>query len=276
MVYNIFNSFKNNKQKEDVCMEIITAKALWSEDVGFVIDRKNIGNHYYFLHYYTPVEILTAKGIIKTNGHSFMVINKFSPQWYRVIDKPMIHDWMHFTGELNSLMKNADLDYDTIYEIQNGIFITKIIQDIEIESLKRDKYSQQIIGAKLTQLIMLAGRSVNARHDPTVDTSIKNELIKIRTQIQQTYYDKWTVDDMAALMHMSNSRFYDLYKSVFGITPKKDLRNLRIEHAKRLLVQHKYTIKEVAEMIGFQSEYYFIKKFKEITGKTPGQYVQSN
>lgn len=66
-----------------------------------------------------------------------------------------------------------------------------------------------------------------------------------------------------------------LYRQIFGISPKKDLQNVRIEHAKLLLSKGDCTVKEIAEMIGYDTEYYFIRKFKEITGKTPGHYLKT-
>ena len=67
------------------------------------------------------------------------------------------------------------------------------------------------------------------------------------------------------------AQFYDLYKEFFGISPKKDLQTVRIEHAINLLKSN-ISVKECAEQIGYKNEYYFIRKFKEITGQTPGHY----
>lgn len=256
-------------------MEIKTVKALWPEDVDFVIDRSNIGDQYIFLHYHTPVEVLTINGTLKTSGHTFMFVDKFSKQKYRVIEQPMIHDWMHFTGDLNPLMDFTKLKYNTIYEIAEGDFITKTVQDMEIEKLRNDEFSGKIMETKLTELILLLGRMVNTHREASVDTKVIKKFTDIRTHIHQTYYDNWTVESMAKLLHLSPSRFYELYKKIFAISPKKDLQNLRIEHAKHLLLKKDYTVKEIAEMIGYESEYYFIRKFKEITGRTPGHYMKS-
>lgn len=256
-------------------MEIKTVKALWPEDIDFVIDRNNIGDQYIFLHYHTPVEVLTANGTIKTSGHTFMFVNKFSKQQYRVIEQPMIHDWMHFTGEFDKLMENAKLNYNTIYEIADSDFVTKTVQNMEFEKLRNDEFSTKIMESKLTELVLRLGRMVNTHYEASVDIKTIKKFTDIRTHIHQTYYENWTTEAMAKLLHLSPSRFYELYKKIFAISPKKDLQNLRIEHAKHLLLKKDYTVKEIAEMIGYESEYYFIRKFKNITGRTPGHYMKS-
>ncbi|MBQ2966564.1 MAG: helix-turn-helix transcriptional regulator [Clostridia bacterium] len=40
-------------------------------------------------------------------------------------------------------------------------------------------------------------------------------------------------------------------------------------------VKFKLPVKEIAGQIGYENEYYFIRKFKEQTGMTPGQYKKS-
>ena len=80
---------------------------------------------------------------------------------------------------------------------------------------------------------------------------------------------------MANLIHMSRSRFSELYTHVIGVPPKKDLQNIRIEHAKYMLITTGDSIKNIAKSIGYDTEYYFIRRFKELTGKTPGEYRRS-
>lgn len=47
----------------------------------------------------------------------------------------------------------------------------------------------------------------------------------------------------------------------------------RIERSKKLLTEGRMSVNEVAEEVGFTYPYYFIRKFKEAEGVTPGQYV---
>ena len=90
--------------------------------------------------------------------------------------------------------------------------------------------------------------------------------------MSEKYQEKWTVERMAKKAYMSTPYFYILYKSRFGISPKRDLQQVRIEQAKNLLLQKKLSVKEIAVAVGYENEYYFIRKFKEQTGITPGKY----
>ena len=47
----------------------------------------------------------------------------------------------------------------------------------------------------------------------------------------------------------------------------------RIQRSKELLADGSMSINAVSEAVGFTYPYYFIRKFKELEGVTPGQYI---
>ena len=252
-------------------MQVTTAKTRWPENLRFRLERKNIGNQYIFLHFHTPVRVHTKDGVIDTKGTTFMLIDKYGYQNFSVIDKDMTHDWMHIEGNLDSIMEQAGLEYNKIYNLSDGTFITKITHDIELEMTNHDKFSDGIIKGNLEKLILLIGRTINSDTDIT-EPKIRNAILSVRSTIHRYYWQEWDIPEMANLIHMSRSRFSQLYTQIIGIPPKKDLQNIRIEHAKYMLITTKDSIKDISKAIGYETEYYFIRRFKEITGKTPGEY----
>ena len=93
----------------------------------------------------------------------------------------------------------------------------------------------------------------------TNETLISKEMhdafLALRTEVHMHYAESWDVEGMAKRLNLSPSRFYALYKTVFGVSPKQDLRNIRIEHAKNLLIGKQYSVKEVAGMVGYTNEF---------------------
>lgn len=88
------------------------------------------------------------------------------------------------------------------------------------------------------------------------------------------YNEAPTVAEMAESLSLSPSRFHDLYKNYFGVSPAKDLQLARIEHAKLLLLQKDLSVAEVAKKAGYQSICHFIRQFKANIGITPGEYQE--
>ena len=49
----------------------------------------------------------------------------------------------------------------------------------------------------------------------------------------------------------------------------------KINESKKLLNEEKFKIYEVAEMLGFESAFYFSKVFKKVEGISPTEYLNS-
>ena len=62
------------------------------------------------------------------------------------------------------------------------------------------------------------------------------------------------------------------YHAVYGISPMQELIHIRIEKARRLLLETPFTIQEIATQAGFYDLNNFMRIFKKKTGLTPGQY----
>ena len=57
-----------------------------------------------------------------------------------------------------------------------------------------------------------------------------------------------------------------------GISFRQLLRHTRIEEAKRMLASRHYSVKEVAERVGFSDCHYFSRSFKELTGQSASEF----
>lgn len=71
---------------------------------------------------------------------------------------------------------------------------------------------------------------------------------------------------------LKHSQFNSLFKKNYGITPTELIRKMKINYAKELLVTSRYTIAEIADLCGFENQYYFSSVFKKVTGVAPSLY----
>lgn len=92
--------------------------------------------------------------------------------------------------------------------------------------------------------------------------------------ISQNLSKDWTLQEMAKLSGYSVSHFSSLYVQRFGLSPKADLIQSRIQLARQLLYYSELSITEISKQCGFQSIYYFSKCFKETVGMSPSEYVK--
>jgi AraC family transcriptional regulator len=82
-----------------------------------------------------------------------------------------------------------------------------------------------------------------------------------------------TLEQMAAVAHLSSCHFARQFKASTGLAPHQYVISRRIERAKHLLRAHREIgLAEVALRVGFSDQSKFSFHFKRLVGLTPGQF----
>jgi two-component system response regulator YesN len=109
--------------------------------------------------------------------------------------------------------------------------------------------------------------------DETVDSSALNEqrmvIDKAKLFIREHLSEKINLSMISEHVYLSETYFSFLFKKVTGIAYIDYIQKLRMNEAKKLLINTTYKIYEVAEMIGYNDYKYFSVQFKKYVGITP-------
>lgn len=90
--------------------------------------------------------------------------------------------------------------------------------------------------------------------------------------IHTHYAESITLDQLAAIEHISKSYLSRRFKQQTGRTVISYINHLRIETAKRLLTTTQANVNEIAYQVGFESPKYFHRIFRADTGDTPAGF----
>lgn len=91
------------------------------------------------------------------------------------------------------------------------------------------------------------------------------------TYIKSNYYRKLLVEDICKSTGLHADYAGKIFCQSTGMTIINYLNTYRIEKARLLLMDADLSITDIAEMVGFQSIFYFSKIAKRVTGKSPSQ-----
>ncbi|MDE5587946.1 MAG: helix-turn-helix domain-containing protein [Acetatifactor sp.] len=98
-------------------------------------------------------------------------------------------------------------------------------------------------------------------------------LTQIQQYIMQNYDDcNFSAQKIADAMNINSSYLSQFFKSHTDENLNNYIANLRIIKAKRLLVSTNLSLPAIAEEVGYYNQNSFIRRFKQITGMTPGTY----
>jgi AraC family transcriptional regulator len=81
-----------------------------------------------------------------------------------------------------------------------------------------------------------------------------------------------TLEQMAAVAHLSVYHFARQFKAATGLPPHQYVTAGRVERARRLLQGGDLSLAEVAASAVFSDQSQFCQHFKRIVGVTPGQF----
>lgn len=85
-----------------------------------------------------------------------------------------------------------------------------------------------------------------------------------------------SIQKLAMSSLMSESLFRRKFQQIFGISPKKYLDDLRIEHAQNMLETGNFSQTEIARSCGYYDVKYFRTAFKNKTGMSISAYMKKN
>ncbi len=168
--------------------------------------------------------------------------------------------------------KDTDKDKESGYDSGADSYITK-------------PFSSRLLHSRVENL--LARRKREADLTASAQTDAKRELLQESlSQIDQEFFSRLNaliekgisgeadVVSIASDMAMSPSNLYRKMKAMTGLSTVEYIRRFKMHYAEKLLLEGRYSIGEVAFMVGMNSTAYFRRCFKTEFGDIPSEYLR--
>lgn len=84
--------------------------------------------------------------------------------------------------------------------------------------------------------------------------------------------ERLNVNQLAALVHVSPSHYFAIFKRQTSYAPIDFLIRLRMRHGCLLLERQPLTVKEIAAALGYEDAFYFSRLFKRVSKVAPRDY----
>lgn len=145
--------------------------------------------------------------------------------------------------------------YDKFNYLQRGVRLG--INDYLLKPIKDEDILQLV-------------QRLDKHHEYEQSVSIANQVDLF---ILKYYLNEITVESLAENLGYSKEYLSRKYKETYSISIYQKIMNLRIEKAKKLLIESPYMeIQDVGEHVGYEDRYHFSKVFKQKTNFTPSDY----
>lgn len=113
-------------------------------------------------------------------------------------------------------------------------------------------------------------------HSSFLDSDKEDEIDIAIKYVKAHYVEKFSLDDLCELSHLSKGHFSRKFKERTGHTPMHYVNKLKIDKAKTMLEQSDTPINTIMESLGFYDSAHFCKLFKSFCGYSPKDFRALN
>ncbi len=98
-------------------------------------------------------------------------------------------------------------------------------------------------------------------------------IARVLDFIQANLQQMLNVETLAEMANMSQSSFHEHFKTVTDTTPQQYIKSMRLDCARRKLVEEGISVSEAAYQVGYASASQFSREFKRLFGVSPKQAI---
>lgn len=194
---------------------------------------------------------------------------------YTVLFKKEFMDEMSLKEGVLEQLLDCNGDYVPVYSLQekNYTTIKGILENIEKEAAETEAFAYPIIRVQILHLLYQMHRScTECAGGPTRYMSRSNQLVHdYHKQVDAHYKELRTVQEYAALLHVSPKYLSELIKSETGETALHTIHRRVFREAQYLLHYSGLSIKEIADQLNFDTSSHFSRFFKQFAGYNPSE-----
>ncbi len=176
------------------------------------------------------------------------------------------------TDELEKLLSQMPVMVSDHTEEILSLFY-RILQECSTQKIG---YLSVIEGILLNIIVLCARLNEGAATTaPTFGKQIDQRIADVNAYIEMHLSETFSCQDIAENVHLSLRQLNRIIQNEFGVSISDYVDRVRCAYAKNLLLHTDLSNSDIAEKVGYASEFSFSKFFKRVEGMAPSQFRRS-
>ena len=205
----------------------------------------------------------------------FILLPPHTPFFAAAPKGPAAFYWIHITGDqVEPLLRSMGIAPGQVYEITQSAMasvkqsFTNLFREATLCQAGYEEMCASIAQSILIKLcrghLDLVQNDMAAQYRKRLSASVQ--------EMHFRYTSGLNITELAQLENLSPSRYREIFRLAFGVSPREYLMKLRISYGQELLATTELSVTEVASACGFEDVMYFSRLFHKKVGTSPGSY----
>ncbi len=182
--------------------------------------------------------------------------------------------YVHFRSTDENFCEMFGFVTSRVYPVPPSPAVCELFESLLSEMKGKLSNYEKLCTLKLYEILFSLQRMVyggGERGKPEAD-----RVFSVIQKMNTEYASDTSLSDYAAACGFSKYYFSRLFKKITGRTPMEYRNEIRLEHAKEMLEDSRYSVREIADKTGFSSSSYFCDAFKKRFGISPAGYRETH
>jgi len=137
------------------------------------------------------------------------------------------------------------------------------------------KYTTDEIAQQCSMSLVLDNRNISQNSYSIFEYQKKHgdhQVLKVQEILEQGFVQNPSLSELSDKVNMNERTLLRRFKKAIGESPQKYIHRLKIEMAKKEILNGNYTIEEICYRVGYENVKFFRTIFKRYNGLTPYEY----
>lgn len=273
---------KNNERlrknhNDDFFISVGHDVANW-EDINFSYECAKLLTDYKFL--YKDMEAVSIDDLRITSNESEDDFAEHLCELIEIGDSDSIEKTLKELKEYYKTMVMKETEIK-VQIIRNIVLLGSMLQskysdkfddfpdfDVAIDKIKRSDSLDDVMQ-------IISTFSIGASENIGITTT-DNIVKRVLAYMERNYAKPLKLEDIAKIFSYNSAYLGKVFKKITGNSFNNVLNHIRIENAKRLLLETDLKVYQISEQVGYNNTDYFYSKFRSYVGISPKEFIEQN
>jgi AraC-like DNA-binding protein len=188
----------------------------------------------------------------------YWAVRQWKVLWFHILNTPRWDFLREYHGTVRTLPGGGARIHDAM-----EAFLVESMNN-QPDSVRLAESYAEIIGIYLERIL--------SRKDTLKRMHLRHQLDLLWQRVSVDLRYQWTVGELSKAMHLSHAHFHRLVLELGGISPMQCVTRLRMEKARSMLLNTDCPLYQIAERIGYKSQFSFSRTFSRYVGMSPSDF----